>query len=301
MNVTRNERDYSQEQPRVKIAVNKSLLKEFHKDNERVVYLEDEDEFQIQIFNDQTTEIGARIFVNDEPIGNSYLVIKPGERVWLDRYLDRALKFKFKTYEVNGNSRDVQRAIRNNGIVKVMLYRKNSTYTTTYIEDLTNILQDTIQKWPYHMDPEPYWSPKIYYCDSTLGLDDTVRYSTTIDTNASANTIGSWFVTATANCCNTTNYNEPTQMKATLGSTKSFNSNKVETGRISEGGHSDQKFDYVNMSFDSFAFATETIHILPKSTKPVQSSDLQKVYCTNCGRKIKSKFKYCPYCGNEIE
>jgi hypothetical protein len=290
MNVTKTERDYSQEQPRVKIAVNKSLLKEFHKDNERVVYLEDEDEFQIQIFNDQTTEIGARIFVNDEPIGNSYLVIKPGERVWLDRYLDKALKFKFKTYEVNGNSRDVQRAIRNNGIVKVMLYRKNSTYTTTYIEDLTNILQDTIQQWPYHMDPEPYWSPKIYYCNNTLSLDDSVRCSTTA---------GSGFVTA--NYCNTTNYNEPTQMKATLGSTKSFNSNKVETGRISEGGHSDQKFDYVNMSFDSFAFATETIHILPKSTKPVQSSDLQKVYCTNCGRKIKSKFKYCPYCGNEIE
>lgn len=297
MNVTRTERDYSQEQKRVKIAINKSLLKEFTKDNERVVYLEDEDEFQIQIFNDQTTEIGARIFVNDEPIGNSYLVIKPGERVWLDRYLDRALKFKFKTYEVNGNSRDVQRAIRNNGIVKVMLYRKNSTYTTTYIEDL------------YRTIEEPYWSPKIYYCDNlninydnTLDLnycDDGVKFSTTAGTNTSATTVGSGFVTA--NYCNATNYSEPTQIKATLGSTKSFKSNKVETGRISEGGHSNQEFDYVNMSFDSFAFATETIHILPKSTKPVQSSDLQKVYCTNCGRKIKSKFKYCPYCGSEIE
>lgn len=290
MNVTRNERDYSQEQPRVKIAMNKSLLKEFHKDNERVVYLEDGDEFQIQIFNDQTTEIGARIFVNNEPIGNSYLVIKPGERVWLDRYLDRALKFKFKTYEVNGNSRDVQRAIANNGIVKVMLYRKNSTYTIT-----STTIQDTIQEWPFHMEPEPYWSPKIYYCNNTLGLDDTVKCSTTA---------GNGFVSCTATSAtfdNATNYNEPTQIKATLGPTKLFNSNKVETGRISEGGHSNQEFDYVNMSFDSWAFATETIHILPKSTKPVQSSDLQKVYCTNCGRKIKTKFKYCPYCGNEVE
>ena len=291
MNVTRTERDYSQELKRVKIAINKSLLKEFTKDNERVVYLEDEDEFQIQIFNDQTTEIGARIFVNDEPIGNSYLVIKPGEHVWLDRYLDRALKFKFKTYEVNGNSRDVQRAIRNNGIVKVMLYRKNSTYTTTYVEDL------------YRTIEEPYWSPKIYYCDNlninydnTLDLnycDDGVKFSTTAGANTSANTIGSGFLTA--NYSTATNYSEPTQIKATVGS------RKLETGRISEGGHSNQEFDYVNMSFDSFAFATETIHILPKSTKPVQSSDLQKIYCTNCGRKIKSKFKYCPYCGSEIE
>ena len=292
MNVTRNERDYSQEPKRVKIAMNKSLLKEFTKDNERVVYLEDEDEVQIQIFNDQTTEIGARIFVNDEPIGNSYLVIKPGERVWLDRYLDRALKFKFKTYEVNGNSRDVQRAIRNNGIVKVMLYRKNSTYTTSYVEDL------------YRTIEEPNWGPRIFYCnnnlldvnyyDNTLDLnycDDGVKFSTTAGVNTSANTIGSGFVTSTLD-------------NATLG-TKSakqlFSSRKLETGRISEGGHSNQEFDYVNMSFDSFAFATETIHILPKSTKPVQSSDLQKVYCTNCGRKIKSKFKYCPYCGNEVE
>ena len=287
MNVTRNERDYSQEPKRVKIAMNKSLLKEFTKDNERVVYLEDEDEFQIQIFNDQTTEIGARIFVNDEPIGNSYLVIKPGERVWLDRYLDRALKFKFKTYEVNGNSRDVQRAIRNNGIVKVMLYRKSSTYTTSYVEDL------------YRTIEEPHWDcgPKIFYCnnavnyyDNTLDLnycDDGVKFSTTADVN----TIGSRFMTSTLD-------------NATIG-TKSakplFSSRKLETGRISEGGHSNQEFDYVNISFDSFAFATETIHILPKSTKPVQSSDLQKIYCTNCGRKIKSKFKYCPYCGNEIE
>ena len=286
MNVTRTERDYSQEPKRVKIAMNKSLLKEFTKGNERVVYLEDEDEFQIQIFNDQTTEIGAKIFVNDELIGNSYLVIKPGERVWLDRYLDRALKFKFKTYEVNGNSRDVQRAIRNNGVVKVMLYRKNSTYTTTYIEDLTS----TIQEWPFHMDPEPYWSPKIYYCNNTLGLDDTVKCSTTA---------GNGFVTA--NYTTATNYSEPTQIKATLGSTKSFKSNKVETGRISEGGRSNQEFDYVNMSFESFAFTTETIHILPKSTKPVQASDLQKIYCTNCGRKLKTKFNYCPYCGNKIE
>ena len=41
----RFERDYSQQPKNVKIAMNKSLLKEFNKDNERVVYLEDGDEF----------------------------------------------------------------------------------------------------------------------------------------------------------------------------------------------------------------------------------------------------------------
>ncbi len=104
VNFSRLENDYSYEQKNVKIAMHKSLLKEFKKDNERVVYLEDGDEFQLQIFNDQTTEIGAKIYLNGEQIGNSYLVIRPGERVWLDRYLNKSRKFKFSLYVVSGNT-----------------------------------------------------------------------------------------------------------------------------------------------------------------------------------------------------
>jgi hypothetical protein len=74
---------------------------------------------------------------------------------------------------------------------------------------------------------------------------------------------------------------------------------KTETGRIQEGGHSNQEFDYVNMSFEYWAFDTEEIHILPKSTKPVYANELQKTYCYNCGRKLKSKFNFCPFCGEK--
>ena len=54
------------------------------------------------------------------------------------------------------------------------------------------------------------------------------------------------------------------------------------------------------MNLESYPFRTEIIKILPESQKPVYSNDLQKIYCTNCGRKLKNQYKYCPYCGNKI-
>ena len=293
MNVTRTERDLSQEPKRVKIAMNKSLLKEYWKDNERVVYLEDGNEFQIQIFNDQNTEIGAKIYVNDEQIGNSYLVINPGERVWLDRYLDKAKKFKFKTYEVNGNNEAVKKAIRNNGIVKVVLFRKSNPIYKNYND--WNLNKITVNPVPEY--PHIYYSNEVYagsssspvecrYSVSSLDLaeNSNIQYTTGVSsstfTTTATTTAGSGFVNINANL------SKP---------------NKMETGRISEGSYSDQTFEYVDIDFEIFAFDTETIHILPMSTKPVKATDLQKVYCTNCGRKLKQKFNYCPFCGHKIE
>lgn len=290
-------RDYSQQDKNVKIAMNKSLLKEFHKDDERVVYLENGDEFQIQIFNDQTTEIGAKIYVNDELIGNSYLVIKPGERVWLDRYLDKARKFKFSTYEVNGNNEQVKKAIAKNGIVKVALYRKKES---SYYDWPWN--QPIITTYPQSYEPKIWYANEPYstcttsvsasqeplngnitcvnYCQ-TLGLDEGVSSFTSSCAGVS---------TAASNYVN---------VKGCIDTPKPI-SKKLETGRIAEGSRSDQDFDYVSMSFESWPFDTETIHILPKSTKPTYSEDLQKVYCHNCGRKLKSKFNFCPFCGAKL-
>ena len=73
-------------------------------------------------------------------------------------------------------------------------------------------------------------------------------------------------------------------------------SQSMETERIEQGGYSEQKFDTINTYFEYSAFSTETIHILPMSRKPVTSNDLKKIYCHECGRKIKSGFKYCPFC-----
>lgn len=302
----RLERDYSQETQNVKIAMKKSLLKEFNKGDERIVYLENGDEFQIQIFNDQDTEIGAKIYVNGEQIGNSYLVINPGERVWLDRYLDKAKKFKFATYEVNGNNEQVKKAIAKNGLVKVELFRKKQnrfddwqplvSYPTyyPYCPLQTNI---------------PEYAPRIYYTE-TYGMKNEPYATSTTACELDTNIVATAFSQATPiNCSLRGEYTAASAMLDLGSCTSSFTnttagdiqSNKIETGRIKEGGHSDQEFDYVSMSFEYWPFTTEEIHILPKSTKPVSSHDLQKVYCPNCGRRLKTKFNFCPFCGEKLD
>lgn len=64
----------------VKIAKNKSLLKEYVYNSIRTVYLKDGDEFQIQLFNPETTEVGAEIYINNERLSN-IIILRPGERV----------------------------------------------------------------------------------------------------------------------------------------------------------------------------------------------------------------------------
>jgi hypothetical protein len=280
----RFERDYSQQPKNVKIAMNKSLLKEFNKDNERVVYLEDGDEFQIQIFNDQDTEIGAKIYVNNELIGNSYLVIKPGERVWLDRYLDKARKFKFSTYEVNGNNEAVKKAIAKNGMVKVELFKKKETFNWTPV----------FKTYPQVYEPHIYYCNEPYSTSATsatkMPLGASVNYCSSINYSASSGV----YTTGSASTCT------QNDLGKTRGISAKLNNNKIETGRIQEGGYSNQEFDYVNMEFECWAFDTEQIHIMPKSTKPVYAEELQKTYCYNCGRKLKSKFNFCPFCGAKL-
>ena len=88
-----------------KIAVNKSLLKEYsNSSNDRIVYMNDGTEFQIQIFNPYSYTIGVSFSFNEK--SGSYsswneqlLVVKPGQRVWLERYLNDEAKLLFEPRE----------------------------------------------------------------------------------------------------------------------------------------------------------------------------------------------------------
>ena len=118
-----------------KVAINKSLLKEY--DN-RVVYLKDGDEFQIQLFNPKTYTIAAEISINGVSCGTK-LVLRPGERVWLERYFDCPNKFKFTTYEVD-NTPEVEYAIKNNGKIVVKFYAETiKRNTLSCLKEPTNI------------------------------------------------------------------------------------------------------------------------------------------------------------------
>ena len=105
-----------------RIAKNKSLLKEYKtSNNPRTVYLNDGEEFQIQLYNPYDYTISAKITLNGTEMPNE-LVLRPAERVWLDRYLDNPRKFKFETYEVD-NDKSTEKITAKNGLINIDFYR----------------------------------------------------------------------------------------------------------------------------------------------------------------------------------
>lgn len=74
----------------------------------------------------------------------------------------------------------------------------------------------------------------------------------------------------------------------------------IETGRVEKGSKSDQTFQMVDKTFNSYSCAISTWKILPMSQKVYEKQEL-KVYCTNCGKKRKKDSdKYCSSCGTKF-
>lgn len=273
-----------------KIAVNKSLLKEYvSSEYPRVVYLNNGDEFQIQLFNPEKFIIAAKIFIDGEEL-NDMLVLRPGERVWLERYLDKARKFKFSTYEIE-DSAESKEAASLNGDVTINFYRVKTKKSNPIV--FVNNLQDYIK---------PYYSSKLGP-NSSVSIGAAQGYSSDL----AASSINSYCCGVTGDCGDrgTTFTSSSTMdslnMELSCANTIEPCSCSIETGRVEEGSYSNQKFSYVNYDFEDYPWKIETIKILPLSRKPYTQEDLQKRYCSNCGRKLSPKHKFCPYCGTKVE
>lgn len=214
------------------------------------VYLNDGDEFEIEIFNPKEFKVLAKIELNGICIGNG-IVLRPGERVFLERFLDDAKKFKFEMYTVDGNNKEVIDAIRNNGDVTIRFYNE-------YIQPILNTGSIT---WTTN-------NPFSYGVTSS-----TVCNIPTYTTNS---------VSTTHTFTNT-----------------SLNFKELETGRVEKGSISNQKFSSDNTTFEITPTATNWWKLKPKSTKPIDSTDLV-IYCSECGSKRKKPtFKFCPHCGTK--
>lgn len=309
------------------VAINKSLLKEYKtNDDARVVYLKNGDEFQIQLFNPTNDVIGAEISINSDKL-NGLIVLKPGERVWLERYLDTAKKFLFSTYEVEDGNADVAKAIKNNGEITVRFYHEKKKK-----DKPIQILNE-----PWYHGWTPYYNHKVetkLNSSNVRCLGDNILYGG-IDSQvctSSSPDVYNRSVTASTNSCGSAGYatndavsnlnakidcdykissdvenslsslafNDSVMKDYDFADTQ-VNSKMIETGRINEGSYSNQEFKTVNNDFEYWSFDTETIKILPMSRKPYTASDLQKVFCTECGRKLNPKHKFCPYCGTKVE
>jgi hypothetical protein len=103
------------------ITKDKQRLKQFGQN----VYLNNGDEFEVELFNPTKTTVLSKIKINGTYISGGGIVLKPGQRVFLERYLGESRKFKFDTYEVETNSREVMEAIQNNGDVIIEFYNES--------------------------------------------------------------------------------------------------------------------------------------------------------------------------------
>jgi len=272
--------------PEAYIAVMKNRQKVV---NTSEVYLDNKTEFQLEFFNPTSQTVLANIFINGNSISNRGLVLKPGQRVWLDRYLDDNRKFLYETYEVAGNSKEVKQAIANNGIIRIEFHPEKIKAPSYYNGTLTI---NSTGCWPYT-------NPTFTSCGNTN------ISSSSSNTAFYKGDIGS--VSNTTSC-----YSSPTSgqtldcdmsfmdQELSRGFSKSFKKEKsVETGRVEKGSVSNQSFETVNTEFEWYTNAVVEYKILPLSTKNVEAGELNR-YCSNCGSKRKENYKFCPTCGNRF-
>ena len=291
--------------PTASVAVNKSRIKLYEKGVDMpTYYLQKGQEFQLEIFNPTPHVILTKIILNSKAISQGGLVLNPGQRVFLDRYLDVPKKFLFDTYEVS-NTSEVKKAIESNGDIKIEFYKEQeeikilpyqqqpwlglTTYTTNgfYNGSINNTGAGT---------PQDFLSTRTSgSVINTSGNNDMVNYSSSISQN-SLDLMGSLDLGMDS----LKSLSDDFTPKHTLKRKLVRSAKTIETGRVEVGSDSSQTFKYVNKKFQYFPFHTIEYKLLPVSQKINTIDDLNvKVYCVNCGHKLTKTDKFCGQCGTK--
>lgn len=257
------------------------------------VYVRDGQEFQLELFNPTTETIGAKVYLNGKAISESLIVIRPGERSWLERYLDDNKRFAFSTYAVE-NTEAAKKAIQDNGRVRVEFYKEKRP-TTAWNSGTT-----TWQPFPYTYNPPTYnpfggtiTTAGSGYYSSTGGAG-----STTLASGTSSSATGS----GSSNTCHTANFSNIGSSGPAAGAELKSRSKdaSVETGRVEKGSASGQSFNSYYGDFETWHFASIEYRLMPESQRPVEMKNIRN-YCSECGVRIrKASWRHCPSCGNKL-
>lgn len=291
--------------PTANIAVNKSRLKVYSEAGSMpVYYLKKGQEFQIELFNPTSDTIMAKIQLNSKSISQGGLVLRPGERVFLDRYLDVAKKFMFDTYEVSANNEEVKKAIENNGDFKVEFFRERpKVYSnpnwiltnSTFVSGGAHTLTGSLGNYTTGTDPQ------FLRGTSTGGF--VPNAGTPVDTNSfnssSVNCSASYSNNIGMDSLGFADLEAPApEKRKRLKTSKSPKT--METGKVEEGSKSDQSFNYVSKEFEYLAFCVVEYKLLPVSQKVNTTQDVNaRRYCTQCGRKQGPTDNFCAGCGRK--
>ena len=227
------------------------------------VYLNDGEEFQIELHNPLTECALADIKLNGNSISKGGLVLRPGERFYLDCFIDDKKKFIFSTYEVE-NTEDSVESIVKNGLLEVFFYKESAKSI-----DRSRLNRVIVERHYYPYQTNPYWQTTPWYTTPNVYCSNgnNIIGQTTFTTSGSN-------ATYTSNSVNLTNLN------LTSGSfdsrTTPIDSTNIETGRVEKGAESSQKFDEVDMDFDNFYISSTVLELLPESRRPIETKELKE-------------------------
>lgn len=252
------------DKPCAYVTKNKQRVKQFNQN----VYLKNGSEFELELYNSSRKTVLSKIKINGEFINGGGIILRPGERVFLERYIDVPRKFKYETYTVDSTN-ETMNAIANNGDVEILFYEEqevvnnlySSNWSPTYIN--TNLTSPSIGN--------NFYTSSVTFSSS----NDTLSFSDNLHSNK---------------------FEQKPRSRSFAKKTKS-----VETGRVEQGSSSNQSFKTVSKNFNSWTVSTSVWKILPESERPIEKSDLI-IRCPRCSSKLKkSSWKFCPECGNELK
>lgn len=232
------------------------------------VYLDDNQEFEIELYNPLTDSVFTELKINGKLASTNGLILRPGQRFYLNCFIDDKKKFIFRTYEIDG-SESAQKAIENNGSIEVSFYRENT------------------KKLPF---------TKPYYNGGSFGNKDYLFTGDFLSNCYYSNTINTSLV-------DLSNLFDNQQIRS-INNQPKFRSiaKKEETGRIEKGNKSEQQFVTIDMDFETYPINKIEYKLLPNSKKPVETSEIKTIknFCSNCGVKLTQGQKFCPTCGTRI-
>jgi hypothetical protein len=258
------------ELPQAWVAIKRNRQKNYNIKGKTQVYLRDGQEFQIELFNPTQTRYLVKFKMNGNYPSNRGLILNPGQRYFLDRFIDEDRKLTFSTYEVE-NSKQAKKAIEKNGLLEVEFYAE-STYSNYYYLS---------GNWTHNSgNPITFGGTTINNLGHIVTTTGSKNFSLT---NGGSNT----------SFTNTSYFSNNSNMSSFV------NDASIETGRVEKGEKSDQSFGDGYGDFHPWVSYTTSIQIIPTSQKPVESQEIRS-YCTGCGSRIKKQtWKFCPNCGTE--
>jgi hypothetical protein len=226
-------------------------------------YLKDGCNFEIELYNPPQGRVLAKISINGVQVSAGGIIVNPGQRVFLERFIDEDRKLEFSTYWVGKTDQD-RDAIEHNGRVDVSFCQEVGS-----------------PSWG------PYW-----------GSTGNPVFGPVFGNFINGNTV----IPAThTNWFNTSHLTTSTNSSWILNDTSNASPKRTETGRVEKGEKSDQVLETAHGKFYEQAFAAYRFNLMPESHKTVEAGEIRN-YCPGCGTRIKkSSWLFCPSCGQKLD